>query len=209
MPASITLSDLSWAAPDSPPLFSQLSLSFGQDRTALVGRNGVGKTTLLKLIAGELLPRAGGVSVCGSLGVLRQAVQSDPDETVAELFGVTKALTVLRRADRGEATDVELADADWTLETRIAAALGRVGLDAPSWTRLATLSGGQALRAGLACVLGITPPLLILDEPTNHLDLDSIQAVEVGLRAYDGALLVVSHDESFLQAVGITRRLEL
>lgn len=53
------------------------------------------------------------------------------------------------------------------------------------------------------------PPLLILDEPTNHLDIDSISAVEAGLRAYDGALLVVSHDETFLQSIGITRRLEL
>jgi ATPase subunit of ABC transporter with duplicated ATPase domains len=66
------------------------------------------------------------------------------------------------------------------------------------------------LRAALACVLGAAPPqLLILDEPTNNLDLDSIAAVEAGLRAYDGALLVVSHDEAFLQAVGISRRLAL
>jgi ATPase subunit of ABC transporter with duplicated ATPase domains len=74
----------------------------------------------------------------------------------------------------------------------------------------ATLSGGQMLRAGLACVLALDPPpLLILDEPTNHLDIESIEAVEAGLQAYDGALLVVSHDESFLEAVGVTRRLEL
>ena len=74
-----------------------------------------------------------------------------------------------------------------------------------------SLSGGQMFRAGLACVLGgsAPPALLILDEPTNHLDIDSIEAVEAGLRAYDGALLVVSHDEAFLQAIGITRRLDL
>jgi ATPase subunit of ABC transporter with duplicated ATPase domains len=76
---------------------------------------------------------------------------------------------------------------------------------------MSSLSSGQSLRAGLACVLGgATPPsLLILDEPTNHLDVDSIEAVEAGLRAYDGALLVVSHDEAFLEAIGISRRLEL
>ncbi len=64
------------------------------------------------------------------------------------------------------------------------------------------------MRAGLACVLGIAPPpLLLMDEPTNHLDVSSIEAVEAGLRAYDGALLVASHDETFLEAVGVTRRI--
>jgi ATPase subunit of ABC transporter with duplicated ATPase domains len=73
---------------------------------------------------------------------------------------------------------------------------------------VSSLSGGQMLRAGLACVLGATPPpFLILDEPANHLDIDSIEAVEVGLRAYDGALLIVSHDEAFLRAIGISRRM--
>ena len=67
------------------------------------------------------------------------------------------------------------------------------------------------LRAGLACVIGGNHPaeLLLLDEPTNHLDLTSIAAVEAGLQAYDGALLVVSHDETFLSAIGIARRLDL
>jgi ATPase subunit of ABC transporter with duplicated ATPase domains len=76
---------------------------------------------------------------------------------------------------------------------------------------VSTLSGGQLLRAGLACVLGgpRPPGLLILDEPTNHLDIDSIEAVEAGLRAYDGALLIVSHDETFLEAIGVSRRLDL
>jgi ATPase subunit of ABC transporter with duplicated ATPase domains len=127
MPASVTLSDLTWSAPDRPPLFSNLNLSLGSVRTGLVGRNGVGKTTLLRLIAGELRPRSGSVAVSGTLGVLRQSVQASPDETVADLLGATAALAVLHRAERGEATDNELADADWAVETRIAAALGRVG----------------------------------------------------------------------------------
>lgn len=73
------------------------------------------------------------------------------------------------------------------------------------------MSGGELIRAGLACVLGgPTPPqLLILDEPTNHLDLRSLEAVEAGLKAYDGALLVVSHDEMFLESIGVSRRVEL
>ena len=92
-------------------------------------------------------------------------------------------------------------------------ALVRSGFQGPAQKLqiVGDLSGGQRLRAGLACVLAgpAPPPFLILDEPTNHLDIDSIEAVEAGLRAYDGALLVVSHDEAFLDAIGITRRIDL
>ncbi|HEU0052013.1 MAG TPA: ATP-binding cassette domain-containing protein, partial [Longimicrobium sp.] len=76
---------------------------------------------------------------------------------------------------------------------------------------VAKLSGGQKLRAALACAVnGLHPPkLLVLDEPTNHLDLDSLDALEGILRGYDGALLVVSHDAAFLEAIGIERYLEM
>ncbi|MFN3668164.1 MAG: ATP-binding cassette domain-containing protein [Brevundimonas sp.] len=72
-----------------------------------------------------------------------------------------------------------------------------------------TLSGGERLRAALACVMAGTrpPPLLILDEPTNHLDLESIEAVEAALSAWDGALVVVSHDADFVAAIGVERTL--
>src|SRR5690606_999132 len=74
-----------------------------------------------------------------------------------------------------------------------------------------TLSGGEMLRAGLACVLGglMPPVLVVLDEPTNHLDIEAVEAVEAGLRAYDGALLVVSHDRTFLENIGVTREVVL
>lgn len=201
MPASITLSDLTWSAPDSPPLFSNLNLSFAPVPTGLVGRNGVGKTTLLKLIAGELQPRSGKVTVSGNLGVLRQTVQVNPDETVGSLFGATAALAALKRAERGEATDEELADADWTLETRIASALGRVGLDAPPEALLATMSGGQRTRAGLAALIFSEPDFLLLDEPTNNLDREGREAVADLLAGWRSGAIVVSHDRELLEAM--------
>src|SRR5690606_21091461 len=74
-----------------------------------------------------------------------------------------------------------------------------------------TLSGGEMLRAGLACVLGgVRPPMLVvLDEPTNHLDIEAVEVVEAGLRAFDGALLVISHDPAFLDAIGVEREVRL
>jgi ATPase subunit of ABC transporter with duplicated ATPase domains len=201
MAASITLSDLAYATPDGRPLFSGLGLTFGPARTGLVGRNGVGKTTLLKLISGELRPRAGRVTVGGRHAVLRQTVRVDPDETVAGLFGVTDALAALGRAERGEATDDELPDVDWTLEARVAAALGRIGLDVPADTRLAALSGGQRTRAGLAALVFADPDFLLLDEPTNDLDRDGRQAVLDLLGGWRSGAIVVSHDRELLDAM--------
>lgn len=207
MPVSIHVSDLSWSTPDGCAILSHLDLSFTAERTGLVGRNGTGKTTLLKLISGDLVPLSGRVSVTGTLGVLRQSVQAGG--TTGDLFGVTAALAILRRAEAGAATLDDFANADWSLEERLVTALGQLGLDAAPDTPLEGLSGGQRTRAALAALVFAGPDFLLLDEPTNHLDIDAIEAVEAGLRAYDGALMVVSHDEAFLTAIGIARRLEL
>ncbi|MEQ1493641.1 MAG: ATP-binding cassette domain-containing protein, partial [Terricaulis sp.] len=125
MPATITLSNLSWATPGGRELFSDLDFTFGAERAGLVGRNGVGKTTLLKMVAGELAPRTGAVAMNGRVAVLRQMVQVHPDQTVADLFEIRDALKVLTRAERGEASADDVAHADWTLEARLAKALAR------------------------------------------------------------------------------------
>ena len=174
---SITLANLSWSTPDGRPLFSNLNLSFGPERAGLVGRNGVGKTTLLKLITGELMPTSGTVSVSGSLEMLCQSVHVTSGETIADLFGTRDALAILARAEAGEASAEELADADWMLEARMTEALARAGLHADANTPLETLSGGQRTRAGLAALIFAEPDFLILDEPTNNLDRDGRRAV--------------------------------
>ncbi|MBB3455784.1 ATPase subunit of ABC transporter with duplicated ATPase domains [Rhizobium sp. BK313] len=201
MPASIVLSNLSWSTPDGRPLFSNIDLSFGAERTGLVGRNGVGKSTLLKLITGELQPQSRAISFGGSLGVLRQSVQVGPDETVADLFQATGALAILHRAEAGEATAEELASADWTLEKRIASALDRAGLDATPETLLDALSGGQRTRAGLAALIFTDPDFLILDEPTNNLDREGREAVIELLANWRAGAIVVSHDRELLDTM--------
>jgi ATPase subunit of ABC transporter with duplicated ATPase domains len=174
------------------PILRDLSLAIGgPERVAVVGPNGSGKTTLLALIAGRLRPWSGTVRVVDDFALLDQQVSLlEAEASLRDNF-----LRLNRRAD----------------ENACRAALARFMFRADAALEtVASLSGGQVLRAGLACVLGVKPPsLLMLDEPTNHLDVDAIEAVEAGLRAYDGALVVVSHDEAFLRAVGVSRRLEL
>ncbi|MDF0601175.1 ABC-F family ATP-binding cassette domain-containing protein [Psychromarinibacter sp. C21-152] len=199
MPHAITLSDLSWATPDGHALFTDLTLTLAPERTGLVGRNGVGKTTLLRLIAGQLTPASGNVSTEASLGWLQQSVQTEPGATVADLFGVRSSLALLARAAAGAATVEELAEADWTLEERMAAALARVGLEVAPETRLADLSGGQRTRAGLAALIFREPEFLLLDEPTNNLDRDGRAAVLDLLRGWRGGAVVVSHDRELLE----------
>jgi ATPase subunit of ABC transporter with duplicated ATPase domains len=196
---SITLANLHYTTPDAQPLFTGLDLGFAAERTGLVGRNGVGKTTLLRLIAGEIEPQAGSVAVSGTLAVLRQSVQPGAGATIADLFGVTDALALLARAEAGTATMDELAEADWTLESRIALVLGRVGLDAAPDTPLAGLSGGQRTRAALAAAILSEPDFLLLDEPTNNLDREGRDAVRALARDWRGGMIVVSHDRELLE----------
>ena len=198
---SITLSGLAATTADGRTLFANLDLNFDGGRTGLVGRNGVGKTTLLEIVAGRLPPHAGTVSTTGTLGVLTQTVQVAPDETLADLMGVTGALDVLRRAEEGQATADELASADWTLEARIASALGRVGLIAEPATLLSTLSGGQRTRAALCALVLAEPDFILLDEPTNNLDREGRAAVVELLATWRAGAIVVSHDRELLETM--------
>ena len=199
MPASIIFSKVSWSTPDGHPLFTDLDLNFGDGRSAIVGRNGVGKTTLLKLITGELTPRTGTISVNGKVGALHQAVQVGAEKTISSLFGIERPLALLRKAEAGEASASELAEADWMLESRLDQALRDVGFDAGPATRLAELSGGQRTRAALAALVFQEPDFLLLDEPTNNLDREGRDAVAALLERWHGGAIIISHDRELLE----------
>jgi ATPase subunit of ABC transporter with duplicated ATPase domains len=201
MPASIILSNLSLSAPDGRSLFSNIDLTFAAERTGLVGRNGVGKTTLLASISREHVPQSGCVAVSGTVGLLRQDVQLVAGAQVIDLFGARRALELLRRAERGDASADEIADVDWTLETRLASALARLGFDLAPDTELDHLSGGQVTRVRLAALVFAQPDFLLLDEPTNNLDQDGRKAVVDLLAAWRGGAIVVSHDRNLLETM--------
>jgi len=165
----------------------------GPDRIVIAGGNSAGKTTLARLVSGELAPDAGSIRRSdGRVARLSQRLESfDAGDTVMGCFAAcTPALD-----------DVERANllARWLFRG--------TGMQRP----VAALSGGERLRIHLACTLHATPApqLLVLDEPTNNLDLWAVRELERALRAYRGALVVISHDAAFVDAIAPTRRLAL
>ena len=184
------------AAPGRRPLLRDLDLTLvGPERVALEGPNGSGKTTLLRLVLGRLEPDAGGVRV----GVPRERI-AYLDQAATLLRPGATVLECFREAHPGW----DEAHARWVLARYLFP-------DRAALAPVDRLSGGERVRAGLACVLGgpASPWLLVLDEPTNHLDFASLDVVERAVAEYDGALLVVSHDADFLDAVGVERRVRL
>ncbi len=161
----------------------------GPERIALTGANGAGKSTLLRILAGQLAPGGGEVQRADArIAYLSQRLDLlDPHRTVAQaLASAAPSLSHTRRMH---------------LLAQFLFRGDRIHLP------VAALSGGERLRATLACVLFAepAPQLLLLDEPTNNLDLVSVAQLEAAMNAYRGAFVVVSHDERFLDAIGVGR----
>ncbi|MFJ9174769.1 ribosomal protection-like ABC-F family protein [Streptomyces sp. NPDC102360] len=177
-------------------LFAASGVDFavrGPERIALTGPNGAGKTTLLRLVSGGLQPSGGSVKRAdGRIAYLSQRLDLlDPERTVAENFATFAP-------GRPEAERMNL--------------LARFLFRGPrAQLPVGVLSGGELLRATLACVLCAepAPQLLLLDEPTNNLDLVGVGQLESALASYQGAFMVVSHDERFLARIGVERGLRL
>jgi ATP-binding cassette subfamily F protein uup len=179
----------------SRPLLEQASLQVEPgERVCIVGRNGEGKSSLLRLVSRAQLPDAGEVWLRPNsrLAMMEQDIVAVADATVEEVVGA------------GVAAQAQLES--WEIPTRVATVLSQLGLDASA--RYESLSGGWRRRTLLARALAIQPELLLLDEPTNHLDIPTIEWLESLLREFRGALLFVSHDRRFVDRVA-TRIVDL
>jgi ABC transport system ATP-binding/permease protein len=218
--------------------FDQVSLRFGEqvilsaadfsiesgERVCLIGRNGAGKTSLLKLISGALAPDEGEVRARAGLRIsrLEQTLPETLGMTVREFVagGLAAVAALVEEYERRAASGLDahgLAELEslhrridavdgWHVERAVETVLSEMGL--PGELRLGELSGGWRRRASLARALVSRPELLLLDEPTNHLDLSSIQWLEQRIAGWPGAVLFITHDRAFLQRLA-TRIVEI
>jgi ATP-binding cassette subfamily F protein uup len=213
------------------PILENVSLGLdSDDRVGLVGVNGSGKTTFLRLVAGDERPDAGRITLAEGVTVgylpqnppysaeatVLEAVFAASDERMRLLLDYERACGELAAAGGDERRALERvselahqleASGAWELETNARMVLGRLGISDTN-ARMGELSGGQRKRVALAHALIERPGLLILDEPTNHLDAETISWLEDYLARYSGALLLVTHDRYFLDRV-TTRILEV
>ncbi|MFM8364001.1 MAG: ABC-F family ATP-binding cassette domain-containing protein, partial [Verrucomicrobiota bacterium] len=192
---------------------------FCGEKVALVGRNGCGKTSLLKILSGENPPDAGDISRRRGLrvGYLPQEFELDPAASVLDniLLGASDLVEWMRRYEAGEGSDAELhglleriqhADG-WNLENRVKSLASELHAP-PLEADVAPLSGGEKRRVALCRALASQPDLLLLDEPTNHLDSESTGWLENFLHDFPGAVVLVTHDRYFLETVA-TRIVEI
>lgn len=168
----------------APPILKRLNFRIeADDRIALLGRNGNGKTTLARLLAAQLTPAEGAVNAPGKL-----KVGYFTQYQVEELAGEDTPLDLMNRAMEGQSP------------AAVRAQLGRFGFSGPRATqRVDKLSGGERARLALALITREAPHLLILDEPTNHLDVDAREALVQALNAYSGAVILISHDRHMVE----------
>ncbi|BEM79508.1 ABC transporter ATP-binding protein [Serratia marcescens] len=186
---------------DGETLFGPLDLAFDRQRCGLVGRNGVGKTQLLRLIAGRDRPGNGHVESHAALAYVAQQPEIAADTTLAQLLGYGEVFAALARLEQGQplADDIDRLEGRWDLNDRLQSAFVTAGLPAFDPLRSASsLSGGERMRASLCGALLGEADFLLLDEPTNHLDSVGRAWLYQQLDQWRGGLLIASHDRQLL-----------
>ncbi|MFJ1707248.1 ABC-F family ATP-binding cassette domain-containing protein [Kitasatospora sp. NPDC088346] len=202
-PISVLCTDLGFEWPDGTTVLDGFHLAVGPGRTGLIGLNGAGKSTLLRLIAGELTPTSGAVRLGGELGYLPQDITTRADQGVDEALGIRAARHALHAIESGDGDERHFAvlGDDWDVEERARATLDRLGLHLDLDRTVGELSGGQAVLLHLAALLLRRPDVLLLDEPTNNLDRAARARLYEAVAAWQGVMLIVSHDRELLEHV--------
>ncbi len=197
-----SIQNITYIHPNKELLFDNISLNLNNhEKVALIGNNGVGKSTLLKIIAGELTPYAGQLEVDSKPYYIPQIFGQYNHLSIAQAFRIEDKLHALREILEGRGTELHLniLDDDWAIEERCAEALEYwqlSGIDLSE--KIETLSGGQKTKVFLAGISIHKPDLVLLDEPSNHLDSSGRKLLYDFIRSTSSTLLIVSHDRTLL-----------
>ena len=220
--AQLITSDVSLMRGATPVLHHVDLTLTSSSRVAIVGENGRGKSTLLQVLAGVLVPDSGTVQRIGTIGVAEQEMTAADSRTVGQAVAeaIAESLAALAaldaaalaladdtdRAEEQYAAALEHAEAldAWDAERRVQIALEALDAETDSTRLLTDLSVGQRYRVRLACLLGADHDFLLLDEPTNHLDRSGLEFLTAQLRARSGGVVVVSHDRALLSDIAET-----
>lgn len=196
--------NLGYVLPDGSTLFKSLTFSFNPVRTGLIGQNGIGKSTLLDLLAGRKAPSVGSINEFGKIAYLSQNDHIADDASVVDALSFADAIRAHERIAKGDGADedFDLVENLWELPERIERvfqelAVSHLSLEQP----VSTLSGGELMRVRIARLLLEEPDFILLDEPTNHLDFSARQFIYDLIRTWAKGLVVVSHDRKLLSLV--------
>lgn len=208
--SSVSLRGLTFEWPDGTVALNNVTGAFSPGRTGLVGRNGEGKSTLLKLIAGRLTPTRGQIETAGDVGYLPQTLTLRADTTIAELLGIHPILAALRAIESGDVDQqhFDTVGDDWDIESRADEALDRIGFSAGDLDRrVSEVSGGEAMLIAITGLRIRRTATTLLDEPTNNLDRPTRARLAEFVDEWPGTLIVVSHDLELLERMDHTTEL--
>ena len=221
--AHVSIAHLHFAHPSQPPLFEDLSAVFSAPLTGLIGDNGCGKTTLMRLILGDLTPNSGSLAAPERMAYLPQDLGLDREQTLAELCGISEILRALQAVESGEYSPelYEIIGDNWDVEERTLAALAAYGFTPATLIdrdnaeairalfarQMRSFSGGEAVIAALASLMVSNPEFILLDEPTNNLDSSAKSQLFTALEALPCLALIISHDRDLLERMNVIAEL--
>ncbi|VEH19288.1 Uncharacterized ABC transporter ATP-binding protein HI_1252 [Chryseobacterium nakagawai] len=201
----ILLQNISFGFPGGDLLFNHINLTIpSQTKSALVGSNGMGKSTLLKIIANEIQPLDGNINIQGKVFYVPQMFGNFNHLTIAECLDIDQKLLALEKITSGEVDEhyFEVLNDDWDIEERCQNVLQYWNLqDFDLNQKLEGLSGGQKTKVFLAGIQINQPDVIILDEPTNHLDLEGRKLLYDLIEKVSATVVIVSHDRTLLNLV--------